>query len=685
MKKTYALCLSVVMVLMIFPSYAQELRYDNSTNQFSLPNLFLPDSIPKNPNPPSWKYFVEYGDGHYSTESFPHSYHYSEMSNYPARVTLTPQYSFSATKVISNKIENTSTSFIEKKYPVPDNQFVHIETSARNELTPKNEIRIVIHYRMPENAQSNEGYLILFYNNKAEKYQHRLRFEPFIEDTLENSEMLYDAVPSTIYHLKQAFGPESQNAQQTDAVSKLYLNNRVFKCSIQAGEEKRLFLSLLASPALNTKILDKKENLEVHIKAIWMPTSVTYASTAMSTRYPFKMLSVHDPNRLRIIQPRGSAIYHPRKPQKFVYEIQFENKGGRAAEDVQVKMKWPKNLDYNTIKVLERDPDFTLCPNCPPGIDFERYPKSCFYVDTSYINSEDTVIFGFNQIGLMGKREPGLGNKKYTKGFVRFSVSSNDKMVGKQKDKAVIILKGDAPLPTKKRTKKWRHKTINVRIGAATSAEAGDFKLNDNEFKRKFFAGLTYTNAPLYSGFGYRTSLSLAGIGLKGREVNDYLVEQTPILTSETIDIQTLEAHMFLEYRLFNVLATGVGVGPSLPLWAEGVISEKVFYDSAPFLPYQPTEVRENEELFNELYKLSDNETILRSNFGIFDNNNNEGFASKNVVGFVGSVFVEIGFLPSIGIGGRLNHRIYYDVYKDHCLKISNGEIYLRFNLSSIK
>ena len=680
----------VLLLVISYSGHAQSIEYNAEKDSIVVDNLNPPDTIAKNPNTPYWRSFWEYGDSHYSFDTIRHVYRYADLGTKEVRVMLTPHYSFNNTKTLTKSIQPQRISNAPKIYPIPANKLVHIESSARNELVPDNEIRVVVHYNLPPNVNTEEGYLFIFFNNKTEMLQHEMPFHPFRSDTLAYGDRLYDAYDSDMFDFKAEswVGRESLIAQMVDQVASDYASAKIIKCPIQKGQDKRLFFSLISSPALSKLVLGgEKENLNVHIRALWVYEGVDFNNTHISSRYNYKMLSVHDPNEIKILRPKGNPFFHPNKHQTFEFEVHFENKGGRAAKNVDVIIPWPDNLDYKTIHIVGRDPSLKdKCSDCPPGFDLEKGKESCFMIDTSLIATNDTLIFRFRNIGLMGKREPGLSDKKYTKGLVRFTVKSNGKLTGIQRAKATIHLEGDNPLHTKEKKKYWRHKSLNLRGGRTLFAEMSNFNFNDDKRLRYYNLGMSLINAPLYSGYGYRWELTSSGLGFIGRNSNEFGENQPAVLTYEEMDIQTVDFQFFLEKRMKNLFAIGVGVGPSIPISGDGVIESKQFSDVSGFMGFQPEEIVQSSKLFEDLYSeigvSAENEN---SAFGLFDSFAENSIISNRSIGFIGSIFLEFGFLSKYALGVRSNYRIYPNSYKERCLKIRNSEVYLRFSLSTLK
>ncbi|MEM9548539.1 MAG: hypothetical protein AAGA77_21315 [Bacteroidota bacterium] len=672
-----------------YSGHAQSIEYHAEKDSIVIENLSPPDTIAKNPNNPYWRSFWEYGDSHYSFDTLRHVYRYDETGTKEVRVMLTPHYSFNNTKTLTKFIQPQEISNAPKIYPISENKYVHIESSARNELVPDNEIRVVVHYSLPPNVNAEEGYLFIFFNNKTEMLLHEMPFHPFRSDTLAYGDRLYGGYDSDIFDFKAEpwVARESLITQMVDEVASDYASAKIIKCPIQKGQDKRLFFSLISSPELSKLVLGgEKENLNVHIRALWVYEGVNINATNISARYNYKMLSVHDPNEIKILRPKGNPYYHPKRRQTFEFEVHFENKGGRAAKNVDVIVPWPDNLDYNTIQIVGRDPaPKDNCADCPPDFDMETGKQSCFMIDTSLIATNDTLFFKFLNVGLMGKQEPGLSDKKYTKGLVRFTVKSNGKYTGVQQAKATIHLEGDNPLRTKVKKKQWRMRSICPSMGGTLFAGMPNFNFNNNQLSRYYTLGISLINAPLYSGYGRRWELSSSGLGFIGRKSDDIQGDTQVQLTNEEIDLQTIDFQFFLEKRMKGIFSVGAGIGPSIPISGEGEITSRQF--SAQDIPpgFTLDDIAQSSELFDDLFpEIGDISEEVNSSFGLLNSFADNSIISNRSIGFVGSLFVEVGFLSKYALGIRSNYRIYPGSYKERCLQIRDTRFYLRISLFTL-
>ncbi|MEM9885901.1 MAG: hypothetical protein AAF849_08415 [Bacteroidota bacterium] len=643
-----------------------------------------------------WTYFWEFGDASYSTtSSSPIKYCYAKPGSYEVRVSLVPHYSHEASKTITRTIQVSNTN-CERNYSAPDFKgFVNITTNATSqELIPNNEIQVAIDYKMPNNSSSRDGYLFLFYNKEDKK----IGFDPLVY----KSARVYEAakLPSSYGSLS---GITNSAKEYLNRLVKQRYDYELFRCEAAAGESGRMFLTLKASNSLDTVILKKKKSvLRTDLKAVFIPKGRQF-NDLMVHNYPLKMASVHDPNRMRILKPSGNAIYKRSEPETFVYEVEFQNEGGRAVPQVNIEVPWDKNMDMESLVVLDRTPNRYDCPVCPEGFDPAKDSISCFEVKK---DRADVLEFVFYNVMVHGKREPGIGGKKYTKGFVRYQVDSNRKKQNTNKAEATILFKGGEAFTTKPDQKNWKHKGFGIRIGRNFGQNIEGFERRDSLFKHWNNIGLYYRTSRVKSGITWLAGgeVSLAGFSFVARNATPFFIEDEFVegfgfgadFTQEELDLQVLDIQIQAEARWKEVIGGGVGGGISVPMTGEGrlqnnfLFSQQLFeYDLAFESDILALDV--NSPLFDEL--LRDDRGIREeqeSNFGILDEmaEGETTFLGQDVtsnrnIGAIFHWYLEAGLMNNAVIGLRQDFRIYPDSYKQTCVKFNNFQVYLRLKLFS--
>ncbi|MEN0046487.1 MAG: PKD domain-containing protein [Bacteroidota bacterium] len=693
----------IVFQLFVAPSFSQEIQYKNNT--FSISDLDPPTQAAGAKRPAYWKFFWEFGDGNYSASNLP-KYCYSESGTYTVRVCLTPHYSHDATKTITETFtikadNNCKNSVVSGRM----RGAVKIDTDAANELVPDNDIQVILEYQMPVTA--NQGYLIFLYNSDQEQKASKLSFSPL---TYKYNPRLHGAKKMN------AIEPTNMSIREK---AKLYLLNQLneegcsavgFECSGKPKEIQRVFLTISASPALDTIILKKKKDeLITTLKAVFVPKNAGFDADKMSDSYRLKMLSVHDPNKLEVL-PRNVVLYNRAKPQKLIYTVHFENKGGKAAERVILKVPWDQNLDRSSIEVLDRDPKETsVCPNCNtlPNYDPVSGSKSCFEMDTT---QADTVYFTFHNVLL--KREKGIGGREFAQGYVKFKVNSTSEKKDVTELAAKIVFEGGDEFETNTVRNQWKHQGIGLKIGRNIGG-GGNY---DRSYEDESFAGFdrayddfqNWFNIGIYQRRNYVRNgwtlfagweASVAGFGFEHRRsdllFNDF--EPTDRVTlEERISMQTLDLQAQTEYRIGGLLAVGAGGGLSIPLFGKGNFRGNIF-SSSDYEDFTGTAEGffDNDfirtELFEESFQIEGQfRDEVESSFGLFNNRNqedaiifNEDVSSRFAIGGMMHWFIEGGLLSNVALGLRQDFRFYPNAYKQQCLKYNNFELYLRLNLVS--
>ncbi|MEL6357750.1 MAG: hypothetical protein AAFQ37_12545, partial [Bacteroidota bacterium] len=484
---------------------------------------------------------------------------------------------------------------------------------------------------------------------------------------------------------------------------------QAFRCKIKPGEEKRMFLTLRASNSLQVAQLDgKKAQLTTSIKAVWVPRAYSFEEGRMVDNYQLKILSVHDPNRLRIVSPNGKASYVRRSPETFEVEIDFQNLGGRAAKRVELAVPWPRSLDEKTIQVVKRSPSKVECPECPKG-PINGSTASCFELDTSRLERTGNVYFVYHNVLLHGKREPGVGGAKYTKGSVRFTARSTKQKQQRTPLSASIVFDGAEPVKTAAKSKGWRHKGLGLKIGYNFNFAPEGFDRFAEDFSQFYNIGLYYRRSSLVRGFtpfaGVEASMS--GQAFTARScttdgIPGTLSYETLFLAREDVEIQSLDLQIMSELRFGGFMGLVVGVGPSIPLIANGNFTLNALESQDAVTINNPVgdfwfygcefiEDSDNTNIFDGLLASphSEGPVVRSSSFGLLDGERgtnvfDQDVNSSSTIGAVGSIAAEFGSLNKVSLGIRQNFRIYPNSYREACVKFTNAEAYFRINLASL-
>ncbi len=426
-----------LLVLPCHASFTQTVEYDDQNFALRITGLSKPEKAPGAIKDPYWKFFWEFGDGYYATsQDATIPYDYAESGRYPVRVSLTPFYSLESTQLISNVVEVGAVPPTEEQkenFLDPD-QYLGMFTHPTEELTPGNEVQIVLHYRIPAGLSTSDGYLLLFYNNEKE---------------LEDLEMDFPLFDITGYRNLESARVIRDHSQMRDIHSSIKENIRVMAdghdmqafavSGLDPGKEYRAFLSLEVANILDSTMIKNrqadlkkeknrvKNDLIVSIWGMFVPKNVYLNERQIMDSSQLILDYVRDPNKIKVKKPKGFAYYHRKRPQEFVYEVKFQNKGTAPANRVDIEIPWNKNLDYNSVEIVGRSPGVVdHCGRCTknniPEADEER---SCFLLDTSRLRSAGVMVFSFYNIWLHGKKEAGVNKNRYTKGFLVFKTKGN--------------------------------------------------------------------------------------------------------------------------------------------------------------------------------------------------------------------------------------------------------------------
>jgi len=708
--------LYVLIAFLLFntPSFSQKIQYKNNT--FSISGLTPPTQAAGAKRSAYWKLFWEFGDGNYSASNLPR-YCYDENGTYTVRVSLTPHYSHDATKTITETI--TVRADINCKNTIVKDRMrsaVEIDTDAANELVPDNDIQVILQYQIPVTA--NQGYLVFLYNSDKEQDASKLRFSPL---TYKYNPRLHGAKKMN------AFEPTSMNIREK---AKLYLLDQLniekysaigFECSGKPNEIQRIFLTVSASPALDTIILKKKKDeLITTLKAVFIPKDAGFVPDKMTDTYRLKMLSVHDPNKLEV-KPRNVVLYNKNNPQQLTYTVHFENKGGKAAKRVIVKVPWDQNLDLSSVEVVDRDPKKTsVCPDCNTLVNYDpnSSSKSCFEMDTSKVDSEKAIYFTFHNVLLHGKREKGVGGKEFTQGYIKFEVNSTSEKKDVTKLSSSIVFEGGEEFETNTVRSHWKHQGIGLKIGRNIGG-GGNYRMDysnpDGDFSFGFDRAYddlqNWFNIGVYQRRNYVRNgwtlfagweASLAGFGFDHRRSNLILqqdigrVIEDRVVLEEKLSIQTLDLQAQTEYRIGGLVAVGAGAGLSVPLFGKGSFRGNIF-NSTNYEDFTATangffdDEFFRTDFFEESFQIEGSfRDEVESNFGLLNSRNqedaiifNEEVSSSFAVGGIMHWFIEGGLLDKVALGLRQDFRFYPKAYKNQCLKYHNFELYLRVNLLS--
>lgn len=641
--------------------------------RFQVNNLGTPNKAAGAQNDPYYgDYFWEFGDGNYSTEQRP-EYQYAAPGNYVASVHLTPFYSHDLPLAVSETVLASSirrTEIIDEK--VSDANLLHIFSNANGRLVPGNEIQLVLHYQTPSWASGKqEGFLLLFFNQDRES---NLNISPFSFPEEGDARKYYGEQEVDLYKVLNHNDLPSEAIRLAEEKS---FNHDVlaFECpAAVSGRSRRLFISLKSNEHLGRVVFKKKQKkVDVSIKAMWIPKASGFDADRQLQTYTLTLLNVHDPNKMTV-RPR-TANYKKGSPQELEYEVQFQNKGRRAAREVTIEIPWSRNLSYSSVEVVGRNPDQWECRECPKEFDPYQDRFSCFKIDTTSRRVEGKVLFTFYNISLHGTKEDGVSKNKYTKGNLVFRVKSNDEKQDLTSTRASIIFEGAKPLKTNRVRTEWRQKTLGLRPSYNMGGDIGILSRSDNILKQ-FNLGVYLQNAPVKTGMGWGVEA-----GFNNADYQSSLVLDGGIPHSEhrSLQFSLLDVKGEVFYQLGGTFKFGAGGGLSTLLSGslEASAERTQFYVPPMLDTANPPPIVIIQNTFSGSALSRAGLLVANSEGSLF----NQPLSMDTFSGWFASFHVEAGLLNTLSAGLNYEYRHYPKFYSGECSSYSNFQLFLRFKL----
>ncbi|MCB0375948.1 MAG: PKD domain-containing protein, partial [Sinomicrobium sp.] len=345
--KKFLLILSTS-ILYLVPTFGQYgyIQYNSPQHQFRIKNPVQPEPAPKATKPAVWgNYFWEFGDGHYSFDSLA-THHYAADGIYNVQLFLTPYYSFSAPRSYERSFSVEASDGRPPVYSM-NNQLVNVFSTAGAYLVPGHDMQFVLHYKAPAAQAVEAGYVLLFYNNKAEKNHFKINFNPL------------GYVGERLYYQEEALGddffglPTEALPAEGLALAKELFNQhdevRIFKVTkLHPGEERRLFCTMTSDLRLENH---QDKNRDISISTLWLPEGVRFDKKQQLHVQTMEILKVHDPNSIRV--QKKNAYFRPQHRTLLNYKVSFQNNAPGVVEDVVVRIPIPGELNISTVKIRE--------------------------------------------------------------------------------------------------------------------------------------------------------------------------------------------------------------------------------------------------------------------------------------------------------------------------------------------
>ncbi|CAL1520466.1 PKD domain-containing protein [Chitinophaga sp. MM2321] len=362
-----------------------------------------------------YTYFWEMGDGTFSFSKNPVP-QYKDTGTYQVRLYATNNYD-------DGKAPPTSPRPIKVKKPVKNStwasHFFHgagnIEMKINRNPKPGEDFMALIGYRNLS-GDVGSGSLVLFFNEKQFGHDgfHMTEKRSYHGEDSSSLQTLLAALnpPDDNMNIALARGPHAAAAAPFGEAAKAmiqsmqstYNGHTVLHYSNAAPDKEQfLFLNMHTLPEM---IQDT--NATVTMTAMLVPDN----PAMQPEMYQLEMAIVasHDPNRLQLKRHRINYRFMGKK-KELTYKVQFQNTGKGPAKKVAIGIAVPRQLNTETIKLLEISP---ACISC----DSAYQQQSC--IDT--VRTRDSVYFVFRNIYLPGLQQEGVMDPDSTKGFVRYSV-----------------------------------------------------------------------------------------------------------------------------------------------------------------------------------------------------------------------------------------------------------------------
>lgn len=651
----------LLLFLWSIPIFGQQPEIRHSNGKFTVKNLYAPTPTGKGSKAPYWKYFWEFGDGHFSTDQSPRHV-YQRNSTNPIRLHLTPYYSMDKYKVLSGQAKNvkTGTPKVESMRGKLDMQSSSDNGKNSADIVPGNAYQFVIQVKSPINMTQN-GHLYLFYNKEGET-----GIAPF--------EKVIDLRP-------YSNGKSIPNAQQSisdNAVKRLrmYANSyrdmigfEVFK--MMEDEQRNFFFTIKAKQEL-----DEFQDKDIHLRmrAVWLPAGKNSEQHIETMEYKMEVLAIHDPNRL--FADKNVQYFRKNNPAKMDYTLQFQNEEKGTVNKVKVEVDMGKGIDVSSANIYKTD-----IKNYPPCNGDTNRPCYEVLLPKDHKSGQFTIVY--HNLGLEGKGSTKLfESKKATKAKTKFTIYGSPKKEATSDAQASIYFDNVPAVKTRVDKITWRRKGFYVRGGLnqnemANSYTAGtgiDPATNEQaEEKQSWMFGIGWQNAPLGKGWSRSFDIGVSRFNFYKDTLTNLSTDPNGgptefLYTQERLDIKTLDIRYGMGYQLNGHLKVFAAAGIVQPL--SGKVNLNGWFDPYSSEGDDPT--------------LEDNQSL---EFAAWQQNREVEFMGQvvspptNLPGLSTQLGAEIGWLNGLSIGGAYEVRRISKSYNDKCLTISNLSLYAKLRL----
>ena len=561
---------------------------------------------------PSYSYFWEMGDGHYSREAEP-KHVYKTKGEYNARVAVTNNYDNGkppATRPKKVAVNDISSDLYKDIASIETENGLQIQKNC--DPVPDQEMVVVLSYQNLENYVAN-GKLYLFYNEKQFKNKN---FE-LLEYRAHNNEReikqnivasVSDLDDSNTYLANQDFAIANKKYLKTTSeedldatlleANKNYLNSTVFEFdNLESKETKNLFFSFKTTPEMI-----KDTSAIVTMRSVFVPNRSFKNHKVKNLE--MQIVTSHDPNKMG---SNGQLLNYRLVRFKAVkFKTQFQNNGEGPARMIRLETDIPDMFDKKTFKIVDMYPK---CPICPKG---EAPTESC--LDT--IIKQKQIHFTFKNIYLPGTNQKNVKEKDSTKGFVQYSMKfGKDFNKTKTRSRTLIFFDKNEPIIT-------NFATTRFMPGISIGARTGYNLYNKQNNAKSYFLGATISPFKSYKFYWQSEFLINKFENAEDLKASDLAFKNDPISLGNGVIIDQYYKQTTTESRtISNILEVipvslryninrfiGLGVGTQFSSAVTNIV-EKSSLEQFYGLVISPNGVRSPGKEFDMLKKTIPEET----------------------------------------------------------------------------
>lgn len=466
MLRIYALILTIASPLLTAaqeePVITPAIKYERNgaAYQFSaqLPELVPLAGIAEDKKKrPFYEYLWEFGDGNYSREAAPsHVY----TTGGPKVVRLHVVNNYAVGRPQPGQVVITPAQLADTPQNTEAIEGV-LRLEAFQDAVPERQVCLILSYRNT-NPQPLSGRLVLFFNEQERTFR---QFIPH------GTARLYDQELADHNWLNQggmmgAFALSPENSKSLQEARSAYREHRVWQFnSLQENETRHIFLTLLPQ----TELLSH-EGAEARLTAFLIPDGIAGGVRQFDLDLPIR--KSYDPNKMTV-SPQIMGFRNI-EDKTIRYRVLFQNEGDGPADLVRLKVDLSSNLDPESLEVIDWSPE---CDTCSLSMN-----TNCLQVETK----EDHLVFSFRGIALPGTQDPNLRRKKFSKGYIEYTLSIKENAKKRRLLSQTLIQMDYDSLETNKVRTRFRP-------GNSLGLRAGYSLAPDQELENRYFFGVTWS------------------------------------------------------------------------------------------------------------------------------------------------------------------------------------------------